>query len=117
MMMLGAAIGFGGVHLGAVEQVIAASVCVFGLVLSSTRGLPMAFCMALTGCFAIFHGYAHATEAIGSDAFLYMTGFVVSTALLHAIGFGVAMLLSQRAQVIRWLGAVMAVSGAAMLLG
>ena len=117
MMMLGAAIGFGGVHLGAVEQVIAASVCVFGLVLSSTRGLPVTFSMALTGCFAIFHGYAHATEAIGSDAFLYMTGFVVSTALLHAIGFGVAMLLSQRAHVIRWLGAVMAVSGAAMLLG
>lgn len=117
MMMLGAAIGFGGVHLGAVEQVIAASVCVFGLVLSSARRLPVAFCMALTGCFAIFHGYAHATEAIAGNAFLYMTGFVISTTLLHALGFGIAMLLSQHQRVIRWLGAAMAVGGVAMLLG
>jgi len=117
MMLVGAMLGFGGIQLGAVEQVIAASVCIFGLLLSSAQRLPLIFCVLLTGGFAMFHGYAHATEAIAGNALLYMTGFAVSTALLHAAGFGVAMLLDQRQRVIRWIGAAMAVSGVAMLLG
>jgi len=117
MMVVGAVVGFGGVQLGVAQQVIAASVCVFGLVLSSAVRLPAVFCVVLTGCFAVFHGYAHAAEAVGNSAVPYMAGFVVSTALLHVAGFGVAMLLSKRQHLVRWMGAAMAVSGAVMLLG
>jgi len=115
MMAIGAALGFDGVHLGAVEQIVAASVCVLGLVLTTAMRLPTIVCVGVVCGFAVFHGYAHAAEATDSNTRLYMMGFAISTVVLHAIGFGVAMLLNRHQRVIRWLGAVIAVSGAAML--
>jgi urease accessory protein len=117
MMVIGAGIGFSDLHLGATEQMIAASVCVFGLVLSSLIRLPVLLSVVIVGSLAVFHGYAHATEATGGNTSSYMVGFVVSTALLHAAGFGAATLLSQHQRAIRWLGAAMAVGGVAILLG
>jgi len=116
MMLVGAALGLGGAHLGAVEQSIAASVCVLGLLLGTAVRLPLIACMALTSCFAIFHGYAHAGEATAGGAVLYTAGFATSTALLHALGFGIAMALREHQRVLRWTGAAIALSGVAMLI-
>ena len=116
MMIAGSLLGFGGVHIGAVEQVIAASVCVLGLLLCSARRLPMMICVALTSCFAVFHGYAHATEAaVSNSALLYIAGFAFSTAALHALGFGIATALNRHQRVVRWAGAAIALSGVVML--
>jgi len=115
MMLLGAILGFGGIHLGAVEQVIATSVVVLGLLLASAKQLPTLACIVLTGCFAMFHGYAHAMEFISSNALLYMAGMTVSTAVLHAIGLGFAIMLSQYQHAVRWTGVAIASSGMAMM--
>jgi len=114
MMIVGAAMGLGGIQLGAVEQSIAASVCVLGLFLSTAIRFPTVVCILLTSCFALFHGYAHAAEAGGNSALLYIGGFAVSTALLHGLGLGIGRLLSQHQRVIRWVGAAIAISGVAM---
>ena len=112
MMLVGALLGFGGAHIGAVEQVIAASVCVLGLLLATATRVPLLAGMAITGCFAVFHGYAHATEAeVSSNALLYMAGFTISTATLHAIGLVIAMQLGQHQRIVRWAGALIALSG------
>ncbi|MES1195878.1 MAG: HupE/UreJ family protein [Steroidobacter sp.] len=116
MMIVGALLGFGGIHLGAVEQSIAASVCVLGLLLFSAKRLPSIACVILTSCFAIFHGYAHAIEASNAGAIAYISGFTISTALLHALGISIAILLDRHQRVLRWAGALIAVSGVAMLL-
>ncbi|HVY23108.1 MAG TPA: HupE/UreJ family protein [Steroidobacteraceae bacterium] len=117
MMIAGSLLGFSGAHIGAVEQAIAASVCILGLLLATATRVPLLAGMAITGCFAVFHGYAHATEATASsNALLYIAGFAMSTAMLHAIGFGVASLLSRHQRLVRWAGAAIAFSGVVMLL-
>ena len=115
MMVIGAALGFGGVQLGAMEQAIAASLCVLGLMFSAAIRFPVVACIALTGCFAVFHGYAHATESLSSSTVSYIAGFVISTAVLHALGFGIAILLRKHQRVMRWAGVAIALSGAVML--
>ena len=118
MMIAGSLLGFSGVHIGAVEQGIAASVCILGLLLATATRVPLLAGMAITGCFAVFHGYAHAADAVvSSNALLYIAGFAVSTAVLHALGFGAAMLLNQHQRVVRWAGAAIALSGVMMMLG
>lgn len=118
LMLCGAALGMSGVHLGAVEQGIAASVCVLGLLIAGAVRLPAALCVALVGCFAVFHGYAHGAEApLQANAGLYMSGFALSTIALHGVGIMLTqMLLRHRQQTsLRWAGMALAISGVALL--
>ena len=116
MMIAGAAFGFGGVHIGVVEQAIAASVCVLGLLLATATRVPLLAGMTITGCFAVFHGYAHATDVtVNGNPLLYMTGFAMSTAVLHGIGLAIATKLGRYQSVMRWAGATIALSGVMML--
>lgn len=120
-MMLGAALGFGGLELPSVETGIAASVLVLGLMLTFARQLSLTAGVLLAGGFALFHGHAHASEmAAGSVAALYIAGFVAGTAVLHGAGFALGALADK---VMRqgWLmpaaGLGTAGAGAALLLG
>ncbi len=89
VMTLGAALGRTGVIFPGMEQGIAASVLVLGLLIAAAVRLPVTAGMALVGVFAIFHGFAHGAEMPGTAGGLfYGAGFVVATALLHAIGVG-----------------------------
>jgi urease accessory protein len=102
-----------------VEQGIAASLVVFGLMLATT--LPLAAGLALTGAFALFHGVAHGTEAPGGAASLnYLLGFALATASLHAIGLLATLRLTAAAnaamqRVSGVLGAGVAAGGVALL--
>ena len=43
--------------------------------------------LVLVSYFAMYHGYAHAVEfSPGEDEQLYLSGFVLSTVILHGIG-------------------------------
>lgn len=117
LMLTGAALGMSGIHLNAVEQGIAASVCVLGLLIASAVQLPAWVCLALTGGFAMFHGYAHGAEApLQNHALHYMSGFALSTLTLHGLGFMLAQRLvrHQQQRYVRWTGAALAVSGLVM---
>jgi len=92
VMALGAAVGHAGLMLPGVEQGIAASVLVLGLLIATAVRLPVAAGMTLVGIFAVFHGIAHGAEMPATAGGLsYGAGFVVATALLHAVGVGLGM--------------------------
>jgi urease accessory protein len=118
LMLVGAGMGMSGIKLGAVEQGIAASVCVLGLLIATAVRVPVLLSVALTGCFAVFHGYAHDMEApLHSNALLYMSGFALSTITLHILGFMLARALVRHQQQasLQWTGAAIALSGLALL--
>ena len=120
-MVVGFLLGLAGVSLPFVEPMIVASVMVLGLLVAGAARLPLAAGAGLVGLFALFHGIAHAAELGGAGAFGFSAGFVVSTALLHAAGIGLGLLLGQGgragAAVSRLLGAGTAAAGLALMLG
>ncbi len=117
VMALGGAIGRAGLVVPGLEQGIAASVLVLGLLVATATRLPVAAGMALAGGFAVFHGVAHGAEMPAAAGGLgYGSGFVTATALLHAAGVGLGLLagrVSTRAT--RLAGWGVAAAGAMML--
>lgn len=92
MMIVGFALGVTGIEVPFVELGIALSSIVIGGAAALGRPMPVAAAMALVGVFAVFHGHAHGAEMPETAAGLeYAAGFVVATALLHAVGIGAAM--------------------------
>jgi urease accessory protein len=75
-----------------------------------------ALAAAVVATFAMFHGYAHASEA---DTFAgpFVSGFVVATLLLHVIGVALAAtLMKHNARNLRLAGSAIGVAGAALLI-
>ncbi len=123
VMALGGAAGAAGYALPYVEIVIALSVVVLGLAVALRLGLPTVAAMALVGSFAVFHGHAHGAEMPqGASGLAYATGFLLTTALLHAagiaLGFGIARLgdLAGR-RAVQAAGGAVAVAGLVILTG
>ncbi len=71
------------------EQGIAASVLVLGLLIVSAARLPLGVGVAVTAVFAAFHGVAHGAEMpANTTGMAYGAGFLAATALLHLAGLG-----------------------------
>jgi urease accessory protein len=117
VMTLGAIAGQAGLMIPGLEQGIAASVLVFGLLIAAAVRLPVAAGMALVGVFAIFHGLAHGAELPATAGGLsYGAGFIAATALLHAAGVGVGTGAGRfSAQAPKLAGWAIAASGAVLL--
>ena len=65
-MAIGGMAGFLALPLAGVEPGIAGSVLILGLLVAWAARLPLVASMALAGCFAVFHGYAHGAEMAGN---------------------------------------------------
>jgi urease accessory protein len=117
VMTLGAAFSRTGVVFPAVEQTIAASVLILGLLVATAVKLPAAAGMALVALFAAFHGYAHGAEMPrAATALNYGLGFITATALIHAAGVGAGSLSASRSpKLARAAGCVIAAGGALLL--
>lgn len=100
-----------------VEQMIAASLLVFGLMIATARRLPLAAGLALTAVFAAFHGFAHGAEIPAtSNGLAYGLGFVAATVLLHGAGLVAGRFTArQSAWFARLAGTGVAAVGAVML--
>ena len=117
-MVAGAALSHAGIAFSGVEQLIAASVLVLGILIATAVRLPLAACLALAGSFALFHGFAHGAEmpAIAA-AFQYGCGFVAATALLHAAGLAIGLWGSRLpGHVTRFAGLAIAACGIALVI-
>lgn len=97
MLAAGAVLGLSGIALPLVEPGIIASVVLFGAMIVAGRVLPAGAGLALIGGFALLHGHAHGTEAVGAVAG-YMAGFMASSAALHLAGYA----LGRTAALIRY---------------
>lgn len=119
-MAMGAGMSWAGIGFPLVETVITTSVLAFGLlVLLSQRGQSRGMtgaALAAIGAFALAHGHAHATEAVG-NALPYLAGFLTATAALHLTGIVLARSVATRPLVQRALGAGVALSGLWMMAG
>jgi urease accessory protein len=116
-------LGMAGVGIPFVELGVALSVVVLGAAIAFRLNTPVAAAMALVGFFAIFHGHAHGTEMAGLGAgALYGVGFVLATALLHAVGIGLGLAMGSLSHVygkrlFQLSGSAVALAGVAILVG
>ena len=95
-MILGGVMGTTGLTIPFVEQGIASSVLVLGVLIAAAVRLPAKQSTALVGLLALFHGYAHGMEMPSSASGLsYGLGFVVATALLNLNGVGIGLFCQQ----------------------
>jgi urease accessory protein len=118
LMALGFILALAGAPLPFVEPGILASVIGLGLLVALAVRVPTAISAVIVGIFALFHGHAHGGELGGATALSFGLGFIVATALLHAAGVGIGILLGGRNPVLtRVLGAVTAAGGAWLAFG
>ncbi len=91
-MVAGAALGMTGVELSFVETMILASVVVLaGFVVTQVK-MPVWSGMAITGLFALAHGFAHGSEMPAiANAWVYGAGFVTATLMIQTLGAITAM--------------------------
>jgi urease accessory protein len=119
VMILGGIMGAMGIALPYVEQGIALSVLVLGILVAAAVSLPLPASMLLVAVFALFHGHAHGMEMpVSVTGVEYGAGFVLATAILHASGVGAAMVARNfhRSVLMRVSGTAIALSGAYLLL-
>ena len=117
LMAGGTLIGMTGISLPFIEAGIALSIVTFGLMLASKRNPTLLLTTFAVGFFALFHGHAHGTEVLESvSGVAYVTGLLSMSALLHACGAVIAMLLMRMHQdsALRFSGSALAVAGAGL---
>jgi len=123
MMAVGGFLGITATPVPFLEIGIALSVIVLGAIVALGVKAPVAAAMGVVGLFAIFHGHVHGTEMPMdvSDA-TYGAGFMLATALLHAVGIGIGTLVGLMSRtfgntVYRVAGGVASIAGLALLVG
>lgn len=123
VMALGGFLGVMGIPIPFVEVGIALSVVVLGAIVAFGVKAPIAVAMAVVGLFAIFHGHAHGSEMpLDASGVEYGLGFMLATAILHAVGIGIGFLIGMSSKslgdnVYRVAGGLASVAGMALLLG
>lgn len=114
VMIVGGILGMGHTGIPYVEQGIAASVLVLGILIAAAVRLPLAASSAIVGLFALFHGYAHGAEIPATASGLaYGVGFVAATTCLHLCGIGIGLFIKRfvSANWIRCAGGAIAACG------
>ncbi len=106
-----AAMGLGGTALAQItatpwEWAVAASVIVLGLLVAAAKAPYVA--LGLCAIAGAIHGHAHFSEGAGAG---YVSGMLIGTALLHAAGLGIGLVLLHRQNALRWSGAAMGAAG------
>jgi urease accessory protein len=123
VMALGGFLGVMGVPIPFVETGIALSVIVLGAIVAFGVRAPLAVAMGAVGFFAIFHGHVHGTEMpLDVAGATYGAGFMLATAVLHAVGIGIGFLIGMSSKtlgnnVYRVAGGLASIAGVALLLG
>ncbi len=118
-MAAGGALGIAGLPLFLIEQGIATSVLLLGVLIALAVRVPLALSAPLAGLFAIFHGYAHGAEMpANASGLIYATGFMLATALLHGVGIGLGIAIQRvtAAPIIRLAGIAIAAVGVYLLV-
>ena len=112
VMALGGALPMLGISLPFVEPGIVLSVLLLGVLIAAAVRLPLLLSSSMVGLFALWHGHAHGAEMPElASGIGYALGFVLATALLHAIGIAFGLGMRRRERVIHAAGAGIALCG------
>lgn len=123
VMALGGFLGVMGVEVPFVEIGIALSVVVLGAIVAFGVKPPVAAAIGAVAFFAIFHGHAHGSEMpLDASGLEYGLGFMLATAVLHAIGIGIGFAIGLSSKtlgdnVYRVAGGLASVASVGLLLG
>ena len=119
LMTVGAMLSFAGFSFALSEFWVAASVVVFGLIISFNSQVSIALATGLVTAFALFHGFVHAAEiTVATEQFSYTLGFLFSTALLHGLGMVAGLLNAKTDGVLRInFGRICTAAGLLLLAG
>ena len=115
-MVVGGALGLGGLTFPGVETAIALSVVGLGVAVAIAPRADATWLLALVAAAGVVHGNAHGAEApTAVNPLLYVVGFVAVTAALHAVGL-LGGTVARRVPVVRVLaGAGVAATGVLLL--
>jgi urease accessory protein len=115
-MLVGYGCGVTHPGLTIAEPAILASVIVLGVLVATMVRAPFAAGLGLIALFGLAHGYAHGSEAPAGGGLSFPLGFALSTAVLHATGLAIGALglRVRRPEVLRALGAAVALGGVAL---
>lgn len=123
VMSIGCMKALFGMPLPFIEPVVLSSVVVLGLLVALALPVSPLVGMVIAGLFAFFHGHAHGGE-IGAATFIEFTsGFMLATALLHAVGITVAFCFGRmtagtnKRLALRSAGGAIAVGGLMLIAG
>jgi urease accessory protein len=114
VMAVGGFLGIAGVSAPFVEEGMVVSVLVLGVLIAAAARLPLVSSVIIVGLFAIFHGHAHGAEMPQTvSGFAYGAGFMLATALLHAVGIFIAVAIRRMGQLhlARFAGGAIALCG------
>jgi urease accessory protein len=118
-MLVGGWAAYAGLPLPGAEWAIACSVLVFALLIALAARPDARLAALVVGAFALFHGHAHVAEMAQDQSLgAFCGGFLLSTALLHATGILVGILMTKTAPigVLRLSGVAIACAGLPLLL-
>jgi len=95
-LVLGAALGAGGLRVPFLEHMIALSVVLFGAMLVLSRNkIPIGLGLGMVALAASLHGLAHGAETPATGFATYAAGFLITTAALHVLGMSAALGISR----------------------
>lgn len=118
-LALGAFAGAAGFLIPGIEHGIALSVLVLGAILAFSARLSLATAATIVAISGAFHGLAHGIEIpANASGLVFGLGFVLSSAVLHAVGIAIARqsIRASRPNLIRYAGAAAALFGAFIFL-
>jgi urease accessory protein len=117
-MAVGGALGIAGLPMPGGELAIAISVAALGAALVFAKALRMDLMLGSIAVAGFVHGHAHGVEApTVAHPLIYVTGFVLATAALHATGVVVGMQVRRYPSVRGVLGALAMGAGIGMVAG
>ena len=118
LMVGGALLGIEIPAPSSLEQGIAASVLLTGLLVFSALRLSATTALIVTGSFALMHGIAHGSEGASNASASYLAGLSLTSLVLLLASAQVAQLMIRRGTdaPLRWAGSTMALCGAALSL-
>ena len=106
-----------GLRLPYLETGIAGSVLGLGLLVAVAARVRLSKALAITALFAFAHGLAHGLEGPVQSAWSYVAGFMLATAVLHAVGYALVRQLPRAASpLVRLAGLLSAAAGAWLLV-
>jgi urease accessory protein len=121
-MAVGGMLGLPSISIGIAEFGIALSVLTLGLIIAFRLKPAMPVTMAAVVFFGICHGHAHGTEMPeNASGLAYAAGFMLTTAVVHAVGAGVGLSIGSKGNgnlgdvIVRSLGAIAAVVGVGLV--